>query len=80
MRKWKIKVQFEGGATHLNTFTIAEVVTFIKRERLKNKEIRTHHIFPVDKWLIDMLFVKVNTISPSLHYTNLINATIIPQI
>lgn len=73
MRKWKIKLQFEGGATHLSTLTITEVVAFIKRERLKNKKKRTHHIFPIDKWLIDMTFVKVNTVE-------LINATIIPQI
>lgn len=77
MRRWKIKLQFENGLTHLTSFTLVDVAAFIKETKVKNNGINVHRTLPIDTWLIDMVFGIAQTTGFG---TKLSYATIIPEV
>lgn len=67
MRKWKIKLQFENGRTHFDSFTLTDIAALIKDS--KNKE-KAHQTLPLDKWIVAMVFDKATHTCPIAELTN----------
>ena len=56
MRRWKIKLKFENGLTHLTSFTLTDIAAFIKNTKFRNHGVEMHKTLPIDIWLVDMVF------------------------
>ncbi len=72
-RRWKIKMRFGSGLTHLASFDLIDISEFITHTKNDNDGVKIHDTLPLDLWLIDMVFDKATQVCPD---TDLIDATI----
>lgn len=76
MREWKVKLRFETGLTHLSSFTLTDVGTFIKQEKIKNNDKKACKTIPLEKWLTTMVLNRAMSTYP---ITKLVTATLIKK-